>query len=360
MKIGILTFHRANNLGAVLQASALQKYMHDNYGNSELIDFYPNNSIPNNTLIHKILRAGKRCIISTKKINILKREKSFNEYRDKYYVCSINKYYGDENIYKNPPRYDVLISGSDQILNMTLTGNTLAYYLGFDDSAKKISYASSFGRTNLSDEELKMIRTELPKFDAISVREESARLIINNEINIEPRLVLDPVFLISQADWSQRCNEKLKLPDKYIFVYSMEDSDNMERVVLKAKEIYNLPIIVVRGGGTPGKIYGKEDFSCGPSEFLRYLRDADLVITNSFHGVAMSMIFEKKLYCIAHSKRNTRIENITQISGCFDRIIDNDTEIDKLYNLCIDRKVFNKNLNQYVQISKDYISQAII
>ena len=73
--------------------------------------------------------------------------------------------------------------------------------------------------------------------------------IIKREIGIEPQLVLDPVFLLSKDEWRKRCNEKLKLPEKYIFVYSMEVSPILENAVSSIKKETGFPVIVVRGGG---------------------------------------------------------------------------------------------------------------
>lgn len=314
MKIGIITFHRVDNIGAVLQASALQYYIQENINECELIDYYPNGVLKKHYRIaHRILHWGKVFLTFHNSYKSVKKDQAFCKYRKQYFRISKNTYFGDGEIEANPPYYDYLISGSDQILNTSLTGNSSSYYLKFGSDKNKISYGSSFGREVISDEEKKLIKEELSKFLLISVREESAAEIIKKVANLESKLVVDPVFLVSSCEWNKRCNNHLLLPEKYIFVYTMENSTILENLVEGVKKIYALPVIIVRGGGEAGRIKGEEDFSCGPKEFLRYIRDAEIVITNSFHGTAFSIIFGKRFLCVAHSCRNVRLKNLLKL-----------------------------------------------
>ena len=349
MKIGMLTFHRANNLGAVLQASALQNYVQNNFGDCEIVDYYPNNNIPITYKgIKKILKKCKRIAIYPLTRKKRKREYRFDEYRKNYFKMTD----GDNCIKDELKDFDILISGSDQILNTTLTGNSRAYYLDFFEG-KKISYASSFGRTNITQNEIDMIKSELPQYSAVSVREKSAGEIIKRICGIDSELVMDPVFLLNKEEWENRCNMDMILPERFIFVYSMENSDNLERVVRLIKEEKNIPVIVVRGGGKAGRIVGKEDATCGPAEFLKYIKNAEYVVTNSFHGTAFSLIFEKKFLCIAHSTRNTRLINILQLINEEEKMIYSNLSVydDKI----IEGSKYKNILERYINSSKAYL-----
>lgn len=354
MRIGIITFHRANNVGAALQAAALCQYMNQQFGNTEIIDFVPNNAClaKHNNPAQKI----KRFIIHVLSKRKSTRDYKFAEFRKTEMVISTQTYYGDKEMDKAAGQYNLLISGSDQILNTTLTGRSRSYYLDFDHG-KKISYASSFGRIDISDDEINLIRSELPKFTALSVREYSAAEIIKRETGVEPPLVLDPVFLIDQAQWITRCNEKKHLPEKYIFVYSMEGSPRLEHAVKTVQRQTGLPVIVVHGGGKPGGIQGTVDSACGPREFLRYIRDAELIITNSFHGTAFSLIFEKRFICVAHSSRNARLENILHLINQDEKMVfDIVDKYDK--NIIVGDKC-KSNLERYIDLSKAFLKQNI-
>lgn len=357
MKIGILTFHRANNLGAVLQASALLNYLQSLGCDCEIIDFIPNNAIDSSGYIKKFLRFVKKIIIFPKSHRNYKREKRFENYRLKYYSLSRETYYGDEDIRKKQINYDILISGSDQILNTTLTGNSKSFYLSFASVIKKVSYASSFGRTNITKLERELIKSEFSNFDAISVREESAKDIVFQETGRNSQLVVDPVFLLSKDEWCKRCNEEISLPKKYIFVYSMEVSPVLEYIVKKISDENNLPVIVVRGGGKASRIIGKEDFSCGPAEFLRYIRDAALIVTNSFHGIAVSLIYGKKFVAIAHSKRNARIENILKLSKVEQMLLPNNFEKELGDDYIINGQEAFEKLTECIDVSKEFLKK---
>lgn len=311
MKIGLITFHKVNNIGAVLQATALLSTIRSTGADCEIIDFRPNNSAAKHSCVWDVLRFIKKGLLYNRKKQVYQREKRFVAFCKKHYVLSEKTYWGDQELEKNPPSYDLLISGSDQIFNTTLSGTSRSYYLTFASDTPKVSYASSFGRDKITPAEEALVREELPKFRHISVREKSAGKIIEDLTGMESEQVLDPVFLLDKCTWESYCNREMSIPYKhYIFVYSMENSEKLERLVKCLQEETALPVIVVRGGGQPGRISGTEDASCGPAEFLRYIKDADYVITNSFHGLAFSLLFEKKFFCVSHSKRNARLENL--------------------------------------------------
>ena len=360
MKTGIVTFHRVNNLGAVLQSVALNEYINDNFCDCEIIDFCPNNSIPWRNPVLKLLSFVKKQVLRLKYPNKYLQEKRFNDFRKNHYILSQKTYYGDKDIKSNPPKYDVLISGSDQIFNTTLTGDSKSYYLTFDNETKKISYASSFGRESITDMEYDLIETELSKFDSLSVRELSAGDIIEGKLGVRPQLVMDPVFLLDKTRWENRCNEDMKIPySEYIFVYSMESTELILETAEKIKNEYNLPVIIVRGGGGKLNIDGTEDSSCGPEEFLRYIRDAKIVVTNSFHGTAFSLIFEKEFVCVAHSTRNARIKNIMNLVGRENTVIDNVDKLEYANDFVAKGKDVLKNLSSYIDNSKKYLSKCL-
>ncbi len=357
--IGIITFHSADNLGAALQASALQEYIYNNFDDCELVNYIPNNSIPPKRLVclRRIAHVGKTVLSSKSGYAVLMRERRFKDYRSKYMKISDCCYYGDKDIFINPPKYDILVSGSDQILNTTLTGDSEAYYLGFDHSAKKVSYASSFGRTEISEKEKQLIVSELDGFDYVSVREESGKGIVEKLTHHAPQLVVDPVFLLDRSEWEQRCSEHLT--GKYVFVYSMENSPVLETIVSEMRKRYGLPVYVVRGGGTAGRIAGKEIFSCGPSEFLGYIKNAEYVITNSFHGTAFGYIFGKKIINTAHSSRNTRLENLLSLTNVYDKQYKASGDIVFSDNNIIDGEKAFSNMTQIISDSKIFLKKAL-
>lgn len=358
MKAGIVTFHRAQNLGAVLQAYALCKYMNGNICETELIDYYPNNSITNKTYgLHRAMHAIKAMLLYSKEKNKKLKANKFAEFA-KDYRLSQKKYYGDAEILANPPAYDVLISGSDQILNTTLTGNSTAFYLAFATDTKRISYASSFGRSEVTDAEKSLIRTYLPQFSSLSVREAGGADIIEKEIGIKPQLVVDPVFLLSREEWAAMATPR-KDEKQYVLVYAMEDTPQLRKgIEIARRQFQTLPLKVILGGRFKFDIDGAIDEACGPKEFLSYILNAECVVTNSFHGSAFSIIFEKQFICVSHSQRNARLENLANIIGSKDRLI-NAEYYEELGSGCIDGSKAVQAMRGLIEASKQYLAQNI-
>lgn len=361
MKVGILTFHRAENFGALLQAYALNKYIDTEICESEIIDFVPNNNCSQrNIIVQWILHNGKKIITFPFTKNERTKSNKFRKFR-KRLKTSKKTYNGDVELYDYPPMYDVLISGSDQILNISLSGYSKSYYLGFDYEMRKISYASSFGRTDLSNEVYKLIKTELSKFSYLSAREQTAANIISMEIDRSVELVVDPVFLLSKDEWRLIAPKNVVLPSQYIFVYAMEKTEWFISAIESIKLIYNLPIISVYGGG--GKADGLPkniDLTCGPTEFLNYINNAEIVVTNSFHGTALSIVFGKKFICASHSSLNARLENIMSLVKNYEKLLKGPIGTEEVEGYVVDGKAAYEHMIPIIKSSKRYLMNSII
>lgn len=350
----MITFHRARNIGANLQSYAMNKYINDHIGRCEIIDFYPNNQTAHRNKIRKLLSYIKSILIYRKSVI----DRKFSRFQKQYYIMSSKTYYGDDDLLSCPPKYDLLLSGSDQILNTTLSDISKSYYLCFDNTTKKISYASSFGRTALSDSEYSLIDVELRKFKHLSVREKSAKKIIEERIGADVELVLDPVFLLSADEWNQ-IGEKIKVPDAYILVYAMEVTNSLVSAVNKARTEYSLPIFVIYGCSDNRVIEGNIVHDCGPQEFISYIRQAKFVITNSFHGTAFSIIFEKKFICVSHSSRNARLENIMTLIGESEKLVScSQINNNLIADYMVDGTVALSRLASYSEKSKRYLCKS--
>lgn len=355
-RIGLITFHRAKNLGAALQTYALYTYLNDKICSTEIIDYYPNNAIPiYNAFTKRALQIAKKIIGGKEQKSRYQRYAKFDTFINE---CKRSKkvYYGDQAIEADPPSYDLIISGSDQILNTTLTGNSRAYYLSFAQEMPKMSYASSFGRSNISDIEDEYIKKYLPDFQAVSVREESGKEIVDQRINCFSEVVVDPVFLLSREKWDILA--PLLNKDRYIFVYAMENTTWLIKTIEQVSENYKLPIKIVLGGDFRLSIDGEVDSSCGPREFLSYIKNAELIVTNSFHGTAFSIIFEKKFICVAHSEKNTRLEHLCKLIGEKKQVLEGE-QLTKIDNYIISGCDAYSRLKEVIIKSKKYLIQNV-
>lgn len=359
MRVGFVTFHRAINYGAALQTAALSKYINDNICPCEVIDFVPNNNgRPSSSKLRRCLSRVKAMAYSVFFYKKNQKKKKFEKFFKKHIFASKRTYFGDKDICDKPPKYDIYLSGSDQILNTTLTGNSRAFYLSFVGEGKKISYASSFGRKEVSDTEIDFIKEYLPSFEILSVREKSAGEIILREIGRSCVDVADPVFLLDGATW-RKMSKKLRLQGKYILVYAMENSEMMANAIEALREAYNYPMYIICGGDSAQELDGEKICGLGPSEFIGAIEGAEMVLTNSFHGTAFSMIFGKKLYCVSHTTRNARLENILAEVDMEDMLISPKTEKKNIVKKMINGVSAYENLKPRIDVSKKYLADNI-
>lgn len=228
--------------------------------------------------------------------------------------------------------YQSYIVGSDQIWNPDITCGLRKIYFGvFPNQNKKkvIAYAASLGGAFLSEEYDKQFSELISFLDAVSVREKAAISYIERFYDGKVQAVLDPVFLLNRRKWKSI----EKVPDliRYIFVYMTEKNDDLIRYVRELSMKKKMLIVTLKN---EEDIVGENiyiDDAAGPAEFLGYIHKADYVVTNSFHGTAFSIIYQKRFMVFQHSSVGERISNILKIHELENRIYQKniDTEIDR-------------------------------
>lgn len=344
----MLTFHYTMNIGANLQCYALNSFINKNICRCEIIDFYPFKKRRANFL-HKIYH------LLRKKFS---REKKFCSFRKKYYLLGTNKFYADDNIDALNNLYDVFLSGSDQIFNTNLTNGSSVYYLSFVKNKKRVSYASSFGTSNLNDIEKLYVIKYLSKFDDLSCREyngsEQISLLLDKKN--KPPTVVDPVFLLSKKEWHNLAKTK-NMPKNYVFIYLMEDNNDVNNIIdFFSKRMLSVYLIK----GSEFTVNGEEKCiiinNCGPLDFLSFVNNASYVVTNSFHGLAFSIIFDKKVIALKHSTRNCRLETLLNIIGEKDNFYKN---LHDVSYYVIDSSRRNSDLESKIKESKSYLFKSL-
>ena len=220
MKIGVLTYHDASNYGASLQAQAsiatIEKFNTD----VELID-YKNNFRsglydPNQRIIESFQKNKYKefFLYILSYFGVLLRNKSFQSYRNRYFKISKNSSFNDEDLILNTEKYDVIISGSDQIWNPNNNGYDLNYLLKFANcNQRKISFSSSMTIQTLSDDIKDDYIKLLNKFDYLSVREENTVHTLGKYLNNKIIQTLDPVLLHGVKYWDKFVSESIKYKD---------------------------------------------------------------------------------------------------------------------------------------------------
>lgn len=304
-RIGIITMHKVLNCGSALQAYALQKKICDLGYDCELIDyFYPNSYHLNTTQQGKSIITFVKCILSYF-VNIfwVNRENNtrrlFADFYEKYFVLS-KPYLTKEDIKRNPPSYDLYLTGSDQVWNPKYIKGDTTFMLSFaPENSRCISYASSIATSNIPHEYKNDYAHELKKYNCISVREESGKKMIKALIDEDAYVVCDPTILLTAEEWNGIASGSKVVIDKpYILVYVLNYSFNpypeIEKTIKVVQDSLNLPIVILNGRKKDflrrNSIFIKE---AGPCEFVSLFKNASYVITTSFHGTVFSLIYKK-------------------------------------------------------------------
>lgn len=348
--IGLLSFHKAENYGAMLQAYALQKAIDKLGYNSEYLDLDFNivNREQSKKKMNRFFLIEKFKNVR-KKLLIRGRIRKSSNFRQNYIKVSTEKFYGDKNI-NDLSRYDSYIVGSDQVWNLRISNITKSFLLHFaSDEKKKNSYASSFGVDSLPEEYIEIFKKYLVRFDNISVRENQGAEIVRTIIGREPQVCLDPTLLLTKEEWEE-ISKKRKYK-KYVFVYSMDDS---EKIIQKAKEIAKAKKLKILAIGLRKKYKGiKNIYDASPQEWIGLIENADTIVTNSFHGTVFSINFNKNFYLEYLPEGwevNSRLENIVDLFEIKSRLL-NESESD----VAIDYDVINGRLKAEREKSLVYL-----
>lgn len=334
-KIGILTFHRAENFGAVLQCYALLNTLKCMGMEIEVIDYVPK-SIKKT---YKIWEWKKIEPFNLKSYTQLFLQQVFSIPFKLIRKCYFSRFIKNHisissKFHSNNLKYDLLIMGSDQIWNPILTHGFDPYFTGYIDNeikAKKcITYAVSYGNCPLTDENLNYLKDCLKNFNSISVREKSALEVLNPLTDKNIYQVLDPTLLLPARIWDDlACKERL-IKEKYILIYQVIYKPEIYKAAAKFAKQYGAKIVEIKGHiKLTGNNADKVIQVTSPNRFVELIRDAECVITSSFHGIAFSIIYKKDFYFHpVGDQRDERSKSLLQSLKLTDRIIYNSNPIE--------------------------------
>lgn len=318
-KIGILTFQNTTNYGAVLQTYALQHFFQKSSGMQVEVINYLNKAVTerespvNFSSIRGLKQLIKFLLNHRPEVRKTKNVKLFCQHHIKY---SRQVYLEDSN--PDFSEYYAILTGSDQIWNLFLTNGDTKYMLdGY--KGKGYSYAASIGQENiLTPKALNAIRN----LRMISVRETIAKNELH-QLNIDAELVCDPTFLLSKEEWYHLLPTTTKVRGKYILLYQMTSSENIYKF---AKELAKKKgATLINANPISLQIFKSKCIrDASPLEWLSLIKNAECVVTNSFHGLAFSINFEKEFYTeirANEAKNSSRITSLLNILGLDDRNI---------------------------------------
>lgn len=350
-RISISTYCTPTSHGSILQAYALKQKLLS-MGCDSCINFWYNKKQPKDYLRECKIKNIKDVIVNL--YRFLKKDKLVKQYSksQKFIDERIDiKYFNNyESLRDNIEEYDYYLSGSDQVFNPISCFPT--FFLDFaKEREKRITYAVSMGTTNIPQKNEDRFSKYLNNFDYISVREKDNCEIIKKYSNANTTVNIDPTFLLSVEQWRQlECPYTIKEP--YILIYSIYWDKKINKEVMALHKKTGLKVYVLSTG--LNRVWGnKKIFDAGVQEFLWLIDHAKYIITSSFHGVAMSTIFNKQFSAVIDPSKPSRIK------GLFDTLEIDNIPIEDLSDKSIEYNKVNANIKAEQIRSDNYLRQVL-
>ena len=377
MKIGIVTILKVNNYGAELQAYATQEALCRMGYDAEIIDylFYKNSghiADAESKPSYKLPLSVRFKEWAFPKVTALRtmlsgapkgtRDARFDRFHtENTRMSRTYRSYGE--LKRAVPEYDVYLSGSDQVWNPFTYTSLDPYFLNFaPPTARRVAYASSFGVGEIPEYAKAFYCSRLNKYHAIGVREDAAVRLVKELSGKDAQQVLDPTFLLDSDAWSSLASKsEIDLPEGYILVYELIPCQYINQLAQHISKATGRKIVRI---GRSAADVGQCDISvadAGPIEFLRLFQNAGVVITNSFHGTAFSINFNKDFYTVLplKKKNNSRQRSVLKMFGLENRLLVEGDAIPPIDHLTIDYVPVKEILRSQRQRSIDFLKTAI-
>lgn len=358
MKIATITCHDVYNYGASLQAYALMSYLKGLGHDVEIIDYLPGYLSGH----YRILAADSPRVGSSRLKAVLyvlikfpgrlisrRRKWAFDRFRDEYLKLTSIRYHNFFELSKNPPSADCYIAGSDQIWNtLRPNGKDPAFYLKFAPAGTiRASYAASIATDDVAQKDQSLMLEGVSSLNHVSVRESTAVKLLERMGIDRVTHVLDPAFLISCKSWCEIGSNKHY--ERYVLVYDFDESDEVRRVALDLAAKHGLQIYSVSFGRYR---YADKKFPyAGPAEFVSLIRDAQFVVTNSYHAIVFSLIFGVNFYTAERTENiNSRMSDLLSLFGF---------NMHTLVDVRDNEELIKATLKSRLLISEQYLAEVL-
>lgn len=362
LKVALITRHAISNYGSLLQTIATQNVITNLGYECLIIDYIRRNEsivkreltlLGNKPEYNKLIKRLAYLLVRWPMSIIA--GKRFAKMRKKY--LNTTKLYSDiEQLQKDKPVADIYMTGSDQVWGPVMDGTfDSAYCLSFTaDNDKRIAFAASFGRTKFTEETEEFYKKWLSRYETIAVREDSAVHLLNSW-GLQAKQVIDPTLMLDSTYWDKFTKAIKK---KYILVYQIHNDKKLGSYAKTVAKKYKLPLIrispsfhqIVRGG--------KFKFCPDISVFLSYIKNAQCLITDSFHGTAFALNFNTPFVEVLPGETSTRNMSILRLTGLTDRILKDENDVDLAFKL-VDFTYANKVLAEKRKEGIEILSQML-
>ena len=369
--VGIMSMQRISNYGSFLQAYALKKLIEELNCKVEFVDYHvcppitTDNDLSKLELIRKIKKGVeilKYKAPITHKLSYIWYKRSFSQ---KYM-----QFLGVTDEMNFNPVVDCLVIGSDEVFNCTQKNSNVGYSLelfGKDNRANKlITYAASFGNTTLDKlkkyDKVDEIGTLLGKFDAISVRDENSGMIVRQLTKREPTYNLDPVLIF---DYMNYCNQmpRINAKEKYLILYAYAGRVSEVEADWIKEYAKRKNLIIYAIGGI--QKCADRFIRCSPFEVLSYFKEAEEVITDTFHGSIFSIITHRKFATLIRKSIGDSYGNAEKLNdllvrvGLCSRMASEIGEVEKINMKDIEYSNVESILQVQRNVAREYLQKNI-
>ena len=325
LRVGILTMHRVHNSGSFLQAYALQNTLESKGCDCVIIDYmYPNAfhrlEIYDAPVSWQGIRNQLFHYLFHRRWKLLYRK--WYELRwliliHQKFKLSEKTYYTVDELTKAYPDYDVYVLGSDQVWNERFMKNDPSFFLAFAPEGKKcVTFASSAPNPKLSADFKMKAETYLPRYEVLSTREKSSAVYLQAILNRKVYDILDPVYLLSKEEWQREVGIKQK-KSNYVFIYAMNYMGDCLKKVMAYVDMFaqqSEEIVAYRDGGSLPRCKTIEELM--PKDFVQYIANAKCVVTDSYHAIAFSLLFDVPVIpIVADREHDVRIVDLCKRIG---------------------------------------------
>lgn len=380
--IGILTLPLHSNYGGLLQAYALQEAL-SNFGYNVLIIDVKNQNDFYSWRFKFVAKQTLKYLMSFGKMKIPRR--SWMTKEEKKYIRvntdrfikerlkmtkSVGSYIKMERIKEY--NFEAIIVGSDQVWRPQYTPFIGNYFFDFikNKEIKRISYAASFGKDEwqFSKIDTEKCSKEAKKFDAISVREDTAIALCKKKLGVNATLVVDPTMLLRKEDYLAllpKSLEKSKAAEG-IFTYILDDSEKNRSIVKKVENYLDTFSFKVMPGNKNHNEFDIDNYESfvfpAVEDWIEGFHKASFIVTDSFHGTLFSIIFNKPFISIGNKKRGvTRFKSILALLDLEPRLVldPNQVNID-LIKKPIDYDLVNGLIKKQQEKSREFLRNSLI
>ena len=384
-KIALVTCYFQPNYGSQLQAYATQKFFDDMHVPNETImidglkgeinkakyKYFLSKIFDANTIKDKWATVKK---VMAKKSNptyaahLAERYRMFDDFAQ--HEFHLSKRYGSfAELSDAAKEYDMFVVGSDQLW---LPSNIAANYYTLNfvpTDVPKMALATSFGISQLPKAQAKIAQQFLPRIDFCSVREVSGQKLIKNLTGRDVPVVCDPTILFTVEEWGEGVSKERFVKEKYMLCYFLGNNPIQREFVKKVKALTGYKIVQLQHCdefiASDENFPDEAPYNVGPKEFIRLIRDAEYVFTDSFHCSVFSMLHGKQFFTFRRYNNdsivstNGRIYSLLSLVGQENRLLKGDEKTESVLNMTIDYNKVHAKLDELRQFTKNFVFEAL-